>query len=59
MLQKVDVRIDVAKLEEKPVLPEVLQVLKIIRPSWLPETVRHKVNFMHWTGWEHFYFDLL
>ena len=44
MLHKVDIKVDVAELEEKPVLPEVLQILKIIRPSWVPENIRHKVN---------------
>lgn len=43
MLHKIDIKIDVQKLEENPVLPEILQILKTIRPAWSPESVCSKV----------------
>ena len=43
MLPKVDIKIDITKLKEHPILPEVLQILEIIRPEWLPRDIRHTV----------------
>ena len=44
MLHKINVRIDAGKLKEQPLLPEILQVLKVVRPAWLPENICSKVS---------------
>ena len=44
MLHKVDVWIDAGQLKENPLLPEVLQILRLVRASWLPGNIRSKVG---------------
>lgn len=39
---KVDVTVEVAKLKENPDLPEIVQILSVIRPKWLPGNIRAK-----------------
>ena len=46
MLHKVNVRIDAGKLKEQPLLPEVLQILKVVRPAWLSENICRKVSVL-------------
>ena len=46
MLHKVNVRIDAGMLKEQPLLPEVLQILKVVRPAWLPENICRKVSVL-------------
>ena len=41
---KVDVTIEVAKLRENPVLPEIVQILSVIRSTWKSENIRAKVR---------------
>ena len=41
---KVDVTVEVAKLKENPDLPEIVQILSVIRPKWLPGNIRAKVR---------------
>ena len=45
MLHKVNVWIDAGKLKEQLLTPEVLQVLKVVLPAWLPENICRKVSF--------------
>ena len=44
MPQKLNITIDVEKLKNQPVLPEVLQILKPIRPEWQTDSVQVKVS---------------
>lgn len=43
MPHEIDIAINVEKLEAQPVLPEIKQILKIVRPAWQPENIRSKV----------------
>ena len=45
MPPRLDITIDAAKLKGQPVQPEILQILHIIRPGWLPGNIRAKVNY--------------
>ena len=46
MLHKADITINAAKLTEDPVQPEILQILKLIRPTWLPGCIQAKVRIL-------------
>lgn len=46
MLHKVDIIINAAKLREDPVQPGILQILKLIRPTWLPGCIKAKVRIL-------------
>ena len=45
MLHYLDISIDACKLKEQPLLSQVLQILKLIRPEWQPDNIRAKVIF--------------
>ena len=44
MLPSVDIKLDIKQLKDRPILSEILQILKMIRPKWLPQDIRHTVR---------------
>ena len=44
MPHHVDITIDAEKLKGNPILPEVCQILRLIRPGWSNENIRFKVR---------------
>ena len=44
MPHNVDITIDAEKLKGNPILPEVCQILRLIRPGWSNENIRFKVR---------------
>ena len=44
MVLRADITIDADKLKEQPVLPEILDIIRIIRPKWEPNKISYKVT---------------
>ena len=44
MPHNVDITIDAEKLKGNPILPEVCQILRLIRPGWSNENIKFKVR---------------
>ena len=44
MTHKLNITIDVEKLKIQPVLPEILQILELIRPEWKIKSIQVKVS---------------
>ena len=44
MFKTFDITIDAQALKEKPLLPDVLHILKHVRPDWQQENIRSKVS---------------
>ena len=44
MFRTFDITIDVQLMSERPLLPDVLHILKHVRPDWLQENIRTKVR---------------
>ena len=44
MVLRADITIDDEKLKEQPVLPEILDIIRIIRPNWEPNKISYKVT---------------
>ena len=44
MTHKLNITIDVEKLKFQQVLPEILQILELIRPEWKIEDIQVKVS---------------
>ena len=44
MVLRADITIDADKLKEQPVLPEILDIIRVIRPKWEPNKISYKVT---------------